>query len=475
MRTPREFAAQAAKATENRQLRNALSRASVNFRVKRTQAMKLLPDFAGYQQGIRQARMRSLAEMPALLEKLEQNLSARGVKVHWAEDAAQAREIISGLTREYGTKSVVKGKSMITEEIALNPALEAMGIDVCETDLGEYIIQLAGEPPSHIIAPAVHKSRQDVTELFLQKLGETADNSVALTAIAREALRERFLKADMGITGVNMAIADPGVVVLVENEGNIRMSTTCPRVHVAVMSLEKVVAGLDEAAAILQMLPRSATGQKLSSYVSMFSSARLPDEVDGPEHMHLVILDNGRSRMLADPELRETLLCVRCGACLAACSVYRNIGGHSYGWAYSGPIGSLLGPQLLPPEETRDYPQACAMCGNCHAVCPVGIDHPAMLLTMRRRYREDPAWGGAAPLPQRAALDLYTRVATRPGPYRAAMAIGRCLCKLDPEMRFTRRLPGMNTFRRYAAGRTLPCLRTPFYTLWRKRSGGSNG
>lgn len=474
MHDPAQFAANAARAARNTALRGALARASGHFRQARARGMAELAAWAdpeAMREQIRLARLRTLQQLPELLELLEANLRKQGVQVHWAADAQQAREIIVGLAREHGVQSVVKGKSMITEEIGLNPVLEQAGLEVWETDLGEYIIQLAGEPPSHIIAPAVHKTREEVAELFREAIGRTAEDSVSLTAIARDELRQRFLHADMGITGVNMAVADPGALVLIENEGNIRMSTTCPELHVAVMSLEKAVAGLDEAAAILQMLPRSATGQKLASYVSIFSSPRGPDEDDGPRHLHLVILDNGRSSMLADPALRETLLCVRCGACLAACPVYRSVGGHSYGWAYSGPIGALLGPQLLPHEAARDYPRACTMCGNCKDVCPVGIDHPRMLLELRRRYAEEPGYVGAAPgAMERLGLDALSWALTHPRSFRAGMGLAR---RLDPEFRLARRLSGR--LRRHFQARAPQRLQKPFAALWRTRTGGRRG
>lgn len=467
------FRQRAVEATRDTRLRTALAHAAGHFLDARRHGMAELDSFSDFKllrERARQARLRTLQELPELLELLERNLSANGVHVHYAADAAQARVIIAALAERHGVKSVVKGKSMITEEIGLNPALEAQGIEVCETDLGEFIVQLAGEGPSHIIAPAVHKTREDVTALFREKLGRTADDSVALTAIARDVLRERFLTADMGVSGVNMALADPGALLLVENEGNIRMSTTCPKVHVAVMSLEKVVAGPEEAVAVLQLLPRSATGQKLSSYVSLFSGPRGQDEADGPEHLHCVILDNGRADVLADAELRETLLCIRCGACLAACPVYRSVGGHSYGWAYSGPIGALLGPLLLPREQVRDFPQACTMCGACKEVCPVGIDHPRMLLELRRRYAEEPEWGAREfPLAD-LALDVYGFAATHPLAYRAGVNLTRAL---DPNFRLARLFSGKVS--RWARARALPRLQRPFGAQWRKRKEQGRG
>lgn len=471
--TPQDFRGRAAAATRNLTLRKALVRAAGHFREARERGLAALPDSAGHLARARQARLRTLENLPELLELLERNLTANGIQVHWAATAAEARDIACSLAKRYGAQKVVKGKSMISEEIALNPALEAMGLEVWETDLGEYIIQLAGEPPSHIIAPAVHKTRQEVAALFQETLGRTAEDSVALTAIARDALREHFIHADLGITGANMAVAEPGAVVLLENEGNIRLSTSCPRVHVAVMSLEKVVAGFAEATALLQTLPRSATGQKLSSYVSILSGPRRPGELDGPEAVHVIILDNGRSAVLADPLLREVLLCVRCGACLAACPVYCSVGGHCYGWSYSGPIGSLLAPVLLPRPEAKDFALACTQCGNCRRVCPVGIDHPAMLLGLRQRFAEDPAWGGGeAPL-QRLALELHGSAAAHAPVWRAAATLVR---RLDPEFRLLRRLPGAGSLARLARLRPLPGLaRQPFHALWRGRKERKRG
>ncbi len=469
-----EFRAQAAGALQDAQLRAAVKSASEHFREARERCFTTFPEHEAFRQRARQARLRTLRELPQLLEQLEANFQANGMTVHWARDGAEATSLIAALARKYACKSVVKGKSMVTEEIGLNDVLQAQGLDVCETDLGEYIVQLAGEPPSHIIAPAIHKSRQQVTELFRKYLGETSDSITGLTAIARRVLRERFFNADMGITGVNLAVAATGSIVLVENEGNIRMCTTCPRVHVAVMGIEKVVAGLEEMVAVLQMLPRSATGQKLSSYVSMINGPRRSDENDGPDHVHVVILDNGRSIIHADEELRETLLCVRCGACLGACPVYRCIGGHSYGWSYSGPIGALLAPQLLPHEKAADLPKACTSCGACADVCPVGIQHHKLLLALRRRYAEHPAWGRET-LGRRLLVAAYTFAATHPLVYRAAMAMGRVISRLDPEYTLAKRLPFGGALRRYAVERKPPALKTPFHSLWEQRAKDREG
>ena len=464
-----KFRTKSTDALSDKHLRKAVRRASDHFREAREECLAHTPEFTELREQARTARLRTLRELPELLERLERNLLANGIQVHWASDATRATAIVAELADKYGCRSVVKGKSMVSEEIGLNDVLMAKGMDVVETDLGEYIVQLAGEPPSHIIAPAIHKSREQITALFEKHLGKSSEVITELTAIAREALREKFFHADMGISGVNIAVADTGTLVLVENEGNIRMCTTCPRVHVAIMGLEKVVAGLEEMTAVLQMLPRSATGQKLSSYVSLLSGPRREGEEDGPDHMHVVILDNGRSRIYADEEMRESLLCVRCGACLGACPVYRCIGGHSYGWAYSGPIGALLGPQLLPHEKTKDLPKACTSCGSCASVCPVGIQHHKLLVTLRHRYAEDSEWGGGEGFAEKLVLDAYTFAATHPTAYRAAAAMARAYARMDPEYKLARKMPMGGALDRYAKERKPPTAKTPFQKLWEQR------
>ncbi len=454
-------------AAQNQRLRLVLKRAALHFQGKRAKGFLSLADEDTKKRHARDVRLRTLANLPELLVQLEAGVTKAGGIVHWATDAAEARSIVLDIAKQRNVKSVVKGKSMISEEIGLNKALEADGLDVWETDLGEFIVQLAGEGPSHLIAPAVHMSREDVTRLFADTLGETSEDIEELTLIARRVLREKFLTADMGITGANMAVAETGSILLLENEGNIRLSTTCPPVHVAIMSLEKVVATLDDVAAVLHLLPRSATGQKLSSYVSLITGPRRPDEhvfgecrvgergpeeCDGPEEFHLVILDNGRSKIAADPQLRETLCCIRCGACLNVCPVYQTIGGHSYGWVYSGPIGALLTSQIGPPEHAANQPHACTTCGACAEICPVGIDHPKLLLKLREQAAGEDT--GAS---------LMSHIASHPTLYRSAFALLR---GVDKDMRLMRRMPGLGRFFRFAAKRAIPGLKHPFSKRW---------
>jgi L-lactate dehydrogenase complex protein LldF len=452
------FKQRAEMAAADARLRGVLRRAAGVLRGLRERAFADFGDFEAARTRLREARLRAVLRLPEMLARLEERVTAAGGVVHYAGDAAEARDIVVGLARERGVRLAVKGKSMISEEIGLGEAFAQAGIASVETDLGEYIIQLAGEGPSHIISPALHKSKDEVAALFLEKLGETADTAPELTAIARRTLREKFLAADMGVTGVNMAVADTGSVVLLENEGNIRFSTTCPRVHVAVMSIEKVVETLDDAADVLALLPRSATGQRLPVYLSVFTGPRREGEADGAGELHLVLLDNGRSRILADPAMREMLLCVRCGACLNVCPVYKTIGGHAYGGVYPGPMGSVLTPLLAPSKDAFALAHGCTGCGACREVCPAGIDHPALLLELRRRGVEKMGYAGHGE-------ELFTRAAAavlaRPLLYRGLM---HGLRAVDPELKTLSRLPGLRAF---ARRRAVPRLRTPFSARYR--------
>ncbi|MAX20098.1 MAG: hypothetical protein CL709_09730 [Chloroflexi bacterium] len=293
------------------------------------------------------------------------------------------------LAKERGIELVIKGKSMVSEEMALNHRLEEEGIEPVETDLGEYIVQLAEETPFHIIAPAIHKSRGEVSELFVEKLNVPMyDNIEDLTREARDQLRQKFVDAGMGITGANFIVAETGTVTLVTNEGNGRMCTSMPKIHVAITGMEKVVPSIEDLGLFLRLLIRSATGQRISSYVTTVTGPRGEDEVDGPEEFHLVIVDNGRSKMLADPNLREALYCLRCGACLNACPVYRKVGGHAYGWVYPGPIGAIVSPMLTNLSEAKDLPYASTLCGACKEACPVKINIPRMLLYLRKELTQ---------------------------------------------------------------------------------------
>jgi len=336
-------------------------------------------------------KRRALQNLPNLLEQLEANCTKNGIQVHWAEDTAQANDIFLDIMHKHDASAVVKGKSMVSEEMHLNRFLAQQGIDAVETDLGEFIIQLNGETPSHIIVPAIHKNKDEVATIFHEKLADTpyTENVDELTAIARKNLRERFSTAKVGLSGVNFAIAETGTLLLVENEGNGRMCTTAPDVHVAVMGLEKVVETLSDVPPLLRLLTGSATGQVITTYVNMITSPRKTHEKDGPKEVHLILLDNGRSEILADPELRQTLLCLRCGTCLNHCPVYVRIGGHAYGHVYPGPIGKILTPQMEGLDKAGTLVTASSLCGACGEVCPVKIPIPDLIRRLRNESYDE--------------------------------------------------------------------------------------
>ena len=339
-------------------------------------------------------RMQAVENLDVLLVGLADKIRANGGNVYFARDKTDAVAYCLNVVGACGIQSVVKGKSMVTEEIGLNTALAANGVEVDETDLGEYIIQLAGEHPSHIIAPAIHKTRRQIGRLFADKLGiPYTDDPPTLTRAARKALRAKFLAADMGVSGCNLACAESGHITTVSNEGNIRMATTLPKVHMAFMGMERIVASLADHEILFRLLANGAAAQEMAGYVSYIGGPRRDHEVDGPEEFHLVILDNGRSRILADPEFREMLCCIRCAACLNVCPVYGKIGGHAYGYAYSGPVGAVVTPLLIGINRAKDLCLGETLCGACRDACPVDIDIPRMLLALRAKLAYgDPSW-----------------------------------------------------------------------------------
>lgn len=365
--------------------RGAVSLATMATHVKRINAMYAHGQAHG--EALRaqaaEAKRRALRSLPELLEQAEANLIANGFQVLWALDAAEAHRHMQTIVQRHNVKTVVKSKSMITEEIALNPALEAAGVQVTETDLGEFIIQLNDEPPSHIIAPVIHKTKPQIRDIFVRELGMTpTDDAGAMAAFARHVLRDKFVKADMGISGGNFIIAQTGSLCLVTNEGNGRLCTSMPDVHVAFVGIEKLVETVEDYATLAQVLARSGTGQNLTVYNSIINGPRRADETDGPRHVYVILVDNGRSDIYAT-DYAEVLACVRCGACQNACPVYRNTGGHAYGWVYGGPIGAVVTPLLVGIENARPLPHASSLCGACKQACPVDIDLPRMLLDLR--------------------------------------------------------------------------------------------
>jgi len=421
-----------------------------------------LPDSDRLRDHAKRVKEHTLAHLDRYLEQLEASVQRLGGHVHWAADAAEARRIITEIAQKSGCRHVVKSKSMTTEEVHLNPALEAAGIEVTETDFGEFVIQLAGERPSHLVAPAVHHTRESIARLLSEKLGEPlpADpRTLALTG--RRVLREHFRRADMGISGANFVVAETGTVVLVTNEGNGRLTTTCPRVHVALVGMEKVIPRLQDLPVFLKLLARAATGQTLSVYTTLITGPRRPGEVDGPEEFHLVLLDNGRSRVLATP-FRESLQCIRCGACLNACPVYRRVGGHAYGGVYSGPIGSVLTPLYDTAGANPHLPQASSLCGACQAACPVRINIPHMLIGLRELEHAHKSGCG-----ERLAYWLWKEVLRRPWLYRLALRLARPVLRTLARDGWLSKLPPPGSGWTQARDFPAPALRS-FRERWKE-------
>ncbi len=372
------------------------------------------------------------------IDLFEKNATQAGAVVHYAHDGEEAGRIITDLVRTVGAKLVVKSKSMTTEEIGLTQVLEADGVRAVETDLGEYIVQLAGEIPSHITAPALHKNRADIGKLFAEKLGIAySEDPEHLTRVARDTLRDDFLHADVGISGVNFAVAETGSIVIVENEGNARMSTSLPRMHIAVMGFEKLVPDLESLGLFLNLLARSATGQRITCYTSLITGPARPDEGDGPTSLHIVVLDNGRSHMLAEARLREALYCIRCGACMNVCPVYQKIGGHGYGSVYPGPIGSVISPIFHGESRAKAMPYASSLCGACAEICPVKIDLHHMLLWWRKSIVSH---RGGSRL-ERLAMSLFRMVGSRAWLFDFAGTIARMFSPLLKDARGSLRIP----------------------------------
>jgi L-lactate dehydrogenase complex protein LldF len=385
-------------------------------------------------------RQYSLANLPRLLTQLEANLTANGVTVHWAENADDANAIALDIARRVNAKHIIKGKSMVSEEIGFNHAMEAAGIEALESDMGEYIVQLAGEGPSHIIMPAIHKTKQEIAQLFADEVPGVAytEDVDALIQIGRRVMRRKFADADIGLSGVNFAVAETGTLCLVENEGNGRMCTTVPKVHIAITGIEKVVEKLEHVPPLLSLLTRSATGQPVTTYVNMISGPRKPGEKDGPQEVHLILLDNGRTQAYADDQLRATLQCIRCGACMNHCPVYARIGGHAYGTTYPGPIGAIISPHMLGLEATYPLAFASTLCGACSEVCPVKIPITDILVRLRSEAQAKPdteeatlrGSGAARSAAVATVWSMWSQVYSKSGLYKLAswfMSRGRAL------------------------------------------------
>lgn len=411
-------------------------------------------------------RIHTLAHLDTYLARFSDAVEAAGGHVHFAADAAEANAVILGIARRHDARRIIKSKSMVTEEIHLNQALESDGREVVETDLGEFIIQLAEQTPSHIIAPAIHMTASDIGRLFADRLGgDLTDDPATLNAIARDHLRRVFLSADMGISGVNFGAADTGSICTVTNEGNGRLTTTAPAVHVAVMGMERVVPTTSDMMQMVEVLARSGTGQRLSVYTNVITGPRRPGDPDGPDELHVVILDNGRSRTLAG-ETAEILGCIRCGACLNVCPVYRAVGGHAYGGVYPGPIGSVLHPASEGIDPWAELPYASTLCGACKEVCPIRIDIPRMLLHLRAVA----AAGGHGFSWLKPGMQAYAAASTRPAVWKRVMGLGGLVTRTIGRRGHLERLPF------HAGGWTRHrSLRAPavesFRVWWRRNRG----
>ena len=468
----REFKTAATAAMENPTLRRALRQVGSGFNGARLDAIaEVTPQaWEQWRADARRSKAHTLDHLDYYLELLAERVARNGGQVHFAADAAQANAIVAQIAQTRQVKLATKSKSMVSEELDLNHALEGIGVEVFETDLGEYIIQLAEETPSHLVAPALHKTKEQVSQLFHQKLGVPLTDDIGeMARVARDTLRRKFLDADLGISGANFLVAETGSLVIITNEGNGRLCTSAPRIHIGITGMEKVIPSLHDLAVFLRLLPRSATGQRLTSYVSMVSGPRRAADEDGPEEFHLVIVDNGRSRLLADPNLREALYCIRCGACLNICPVYQKIGGHAYGWVYPGPIGAIVSPTLIGLNQAPDLPQASSLCGACREACPVQINIPRMLLHLRHKLAESPDTAEkSVSSTANLAANGYAWLMTHPAALSAAGKIGQVVQKPFAKQGRIAKLP-LPLVSQWTDRRDLPPLpKHTFRQLWKR-------
>ena len=467
----KDFVAASGAAMQDANLRRALRQVGTGFNEARLDAIEEVSweAWEEWREAARRIKIHALDHLDYYLELLHDRVVQAGGQVHFARDSAHANAIVAEIAQAGQVKIATKSKSMVSEELDLNRALEANGVEVYETDLGEYIIQLAEETPSHLVAPALHKTREQVSELFHDKLGvPLTDDIEEMARVARETLREKFLAADLGISGANFLVAETGTLVIITNEGNGRLCTSAPRIHVGITGMEKVIPSLQDLAVFLRLLPRSATGQRLTSYVSMVTGPRRTADEDGPDEFHLVLVDNGRSRLLADPDLREALYCIRCGACLNICPVYGKIGGHAYGWVYPGPIGAIVSPTLIGLNQAKDLPQASSLCGACREVCPIKINIPRMLLHLRHKLAESPNESEqSSTTAERQAARGYTWLMSNPSALAAAGKVGKLAQKpFVSDGKVTKKV-SLPLVSKWTAARDLPALpKQTFREIW---------
>jgi L-lactate dehydrogenase complex protein LldF len=468
LRQTEPFPDAARRALADTQLRRNLGKATSHIRAKRAAVVAELPDWEELRTAGQAIKARTMANLDGYLAQLETAVTARGGTVHWATDATEANAIVTRLIQDAGATEVVKVKSLATDEIGLNDALAAAGIAAYETDLAELIVQLGHDRPSHILVPAIHRNRAEIRDIFLREMDNVdpglTDEPAALAEAARRHLRRKFLSATVGISGANFAIAETGTLCVVESEGNGRMCLTLPQTLITVMGIEKVIPTWADLSVFLQLLPRSSTGERMNPYTSMWTGVT---PGDGPEAVHLVLLDNGRTAALADPAGRDALHCIRCSACLNVCPVYERTGGHAYGSVYPGPIGAVLSPQLTGIEDNASLPYASSLCGACYDVCPVKIDIPSMLVHLRARHVEE----RRRPSAESVAMAAASWVMASPGRFAAAQATGRAGRLIGRRGAISRLPPPLAAWTR-ARDAPVPPAQT-FRQWWAKRGNGA--
>ena len=457
-----EFISQARKVTRDLRHRGLIQTALRKYEVARDKKKSAYHDWQSARQSAAETKWEAINHLDSYLEEFVDKLESRGTRVHWASTAAQARDIILGIIQSKNARSIVKSKAMTAEEIHLNDAMEKAGFEVVESDLGEYIVQLRHEPPYHIVFPAMHLTRGDISELFQRELGSAPTNEPEeLTMIARRALRQKYLQADIGITGANFAIAETGMISITENEGNARLTAALPKTMISLLGIEKILPKMEDLALFLPMLATAGAGQTITCYNTLYGGPRQPGECDGPEEYHVVLLDNRRSELLADPEQRDALHCIRCGACLNVCPIFRNVGGHTYGTTYSGPIGSVITPHLRGLQDWKHLSGSSSLCGACTEACPVKIDLHHHLLQNRRNASVQ-----KGSMLERWAFRAFAVLVNTPGLYLFAKETGRMLDPLRKLVQGT----VLDPVKPWTATRDLPPVaEESFKEWWRNR------
>jgi L-lactate dehydrogenase complex protein LldF len=458
----RQFKEQAQLLTHDLRHRQLIQTALRNYEVVRDKTRAAFQDWSAARQAAAETKWEAINHLDQYLVEFAAKLEARGTKVHWASTGQQARDIILGIIRQNNARSIIKSKAMTSEEIHLNEALEHAGFNVVESDLGEFIVQLRKEHPYHIVFPAMHLTRGEISDLFARELGSPATQSPEeLTMIARRVLRQKYITADIGFTGANFAVAETGMISITENEGNARLTAALPKVMVTLLGIEKILPRLEDLALFLPMLATIGTGQALTCYNSFYSGPRQPGETDGPEQYHVVLLDNRRSELLADAEQRDSLHCIRCGGCLNVCPIFRNVGGHTYGTTYSGPIGSVITPHLRGLQDFKHLSFASTLCGACTEVCPVKINlHHHLLQNRRNAANQKPSWA------EKLAFKGFAAVINRPWLYAFVTKAARLAQKFHPLVKASRLDPAYS----WTKTRDLPPVAPQsFKEYWRNR------